>query len=222
MEKKRLIIGILVFGSLWGFSECIIGSMLHDAGLPAGAVMTGIVALGLMCISRFWFQQKGMQLGMGLVAGTMRLCNPFGGCFICSAFAIMAEGVLFEILWYKLMQDPSKLQCLKVQVSMGIVGAYTLYVGGYIITQILTPIVSSAGFYLENLVIFIPSILASGLLAAVIGSITVPAVYALKKMDIRLKDTVYYPVAISVSFFCWFIVIINTMLIITSCTSCGL
>ena len=30
MEKKKLIVGILVFGSLWGFAECVIGPMLRD------------------------------------------------------------------------------------------------------------------------------------------------------------------------------------------------
>jgi hypothetical protein len=214
MEKMKLFAGIIVFGSLWGFSECIIGSSLRDANLPAGAIMSGVFAIVFMTMSRMLFRQRGMQLGMGLVAGSLRLLNPFGGCFICSAIAIMAEGLIFEILWYKISPDLNELRLPKLSVSMGITSAYLIYVGGYIVTQILTPVFSSAGFYLENLLVFIPQILASGLLAAIIGGITVPAVLATKKLDIAIRDRLYYPATIGISLVCWFVVIANTIIIL--------
>ncbi len=214
MEKMKLFAGIIVFGSLWGFSECIIGSSLRDANLPAGAIMSGVFAIVFMTMSRMLFRQRGMQLGMGLVAGALRLLNPFGGCFICSAIAIMAEGLIFEILWYKISLDLNELRLPKLSVSMGITSAYLIYVGGYIVTQILTPVFSSAGFYLENLLVFIPQILATGLLAAIIGGITVPAVLATKKLDIAIRDRLYYPATIGISLVCWFVVIANTIIIL--------
>ena len=61
--------------------------------------MTGVFAIGLMTLSRTTFRQPGMQTGIGLVAGALRFFNPFGGCFICSAIAIMAEGLLFDLIW---------------------------------------------------------------------------------------------------------------------------
>ena len=214
MEKMKLFAGIIVFGSLWGFSECIIGSSLREANLPAGAIMSGVFAIVFMTMSRMLFRQRGMQLGMGLVAGALRLLNPFGGCFICSAIAIMAEGLIFEILWYKISLDLNELRLPKLSVSMGITSAYLIFVGGYIVTQILTPVFSSAGFYLENLLVFIPQILASGLLAAIIGGITVPAVLATKKLDIAIRDRLYYPATIGISLVCWFVVIANTIIIL--------
>ena len=87
--------------------------------------------------------------------------------------------------------DLSELKMPKISISMGITTAYVLYVGGYIITQILTPVVSSAGFYIENLLVFIPNILSSGLIAAVIGGITVPAIFALKKINITIDHLVW-------------------------------
>lgn len=216
MEKMKLIAGILVFGSLWGFSECIIGSALHDAGLPAGAIMTGLFAVVLMMMSRMLYKQRGMQIGMGIVAGTLRLFSPFGGnvgYFICSAIAIMAEGMIFELIWYNMSLDLNELKPLKISSSMGIVTAYCCYVGGYIVTQILTPVLSSAGFHIVNLIVFIPQMLATGLLAALIGGVVVPVILLLKKLDITIKDRLYYPTTIGVSILCWFIVIANTILI---------
>ncbi len=214
MIDRKFIAGIIVFGSLWGFAECIIGSMLRDVNLPAGAIMTGVFAIGLMTLSRTTFRQPGMQTGIGLVAGALRFFNPFGGCFICSAIAIMAEGLLFDLIWTGFSLDKQQTYSLTIQTSLGITSAYLVYVGGYIITQILTPVFSSAGFYLENLIVFIPQILASGLLAALLGVATVPAIFSLKKLNIVLQDRLYYPATIGISAFCWVFVIVNTILIL--------
>jgi hypothetical protein len=155
-----------------------------------------------------------MQTGIGLVAGALRFFNPFGGCFICSAIAIMAEGLLFDLIWTGFSLDQKKGFSLTIQTSLGITTAYLVYVGGYIVTQTLTPVFSSTGFYLENLVVFIPQILASGLLAALIGAATVPAVLSIKKLDIVVRDRLYYPVTLGISAFCWMFVIVNTLLIV--------
>jgi hypothetical protein len=217
MNKIKLVAGIILFGSLWGFSESIIGSHLSEAGWPSGIVMTSVFAVGLMMMSRILYQQRGMQVGMGLVAGTLRLFNPCFGCFICSAFAIMAEGVLFELIWYKLSLDLSDLQTARMKLSMGVITGYCCYVGGFIVTQILTPLVSSAGFYIENLIVFTPQIFSRGLSAALIGGAIIPAVILLKNIDIKhISDKLYYPTTVGVSIVCWIAVIANTLLILSA------
>ena len=215
MNKMKLIFGVILFGSLWGFSETILGTYLHNTDLPAGSIMTGVFAVGLMAMSRVLYKQKGMQLGMGLVAGTLRLFNPCGTCFICSAIAIMAEGVIFEIIWYKLSLNLTELKKTTMSVSMGIITSYGCFVGGYIVTQILTPLSQSAGFHIDNLIAFIPQIFARGLLAALTGGVVLPATLLLKKIDINnIKDKVYYPITATVSAICWVIVILNFLFII--------
>ena len=215
MNKMKLITGTILFGSLWGFSETILGTYLHNTGLPAGSIMTGVFAVGFMVISRTLYKQRGMQLGMGLVAGSLRLFNPCGTCFICSAIAIMAEGAIFEIIWYKLSLDLTELKKTTMSLSMGVITSYGCFVGGYIVTQILTPLSQSAGFHIENLIVFIPQILARGLLAALIGGIILPATLLVKKIDINIvKDRVYYPLTATVSAACWIIVILNAIFIL--------
>lgn len=213
MKKIKLLAGILVFGSLWGFSEVIIGSALQDIGLPTGAIMTGVFAIFFLVFSRMIYRQPGMQFGIGLVAGGLRLFNPFVGCHLCSAIAIMAEGAIFEIIWYKISFDFSELKTIIMQSSMGITSAYFIYIGGYIVTQILTPIASGANFYIENLIVFLPRILSIGLIAAVIGGAVLPATLLAKKIDVTIKDRLYYPTTIGVSAFCWFLVIGNWILL---------
>jgi len=208
MKKGKLLAGILLFGSLWGFAECIIGSALRVADLPAGAIMTGVFAFGLMLLSRLLFKQKGMQLGMGVVAGLLRFFNPFGTCHICSAIAIMAEGLAFELMWLAFSSDSEEAPSIMVQSSLGVITSYGVYVIGYFVTQILTPVFSSAGFFLKDLMSFLPQIFASGLLAAVIGGVVSPLVYKLREFDVKkVRSSVYYPVTLAVSVLCWVVVI---------------
>ena len=207
MSKIKIFAGMLLFGSLWGFSECIIGSTLSDIGVPAGAIMTGFFALTFLVISRMSYKQPGMQLGMGIIAGILRLFNPFVGCHLCSALAIMAEGAIFEILWYKISFDMGELKSITTQVSMGILNSYIIYIGGFTLTQILTPIVSGPGFYFENLIAIMPNILASGLLPALIGAVVLPTIILIKKVDFTVKDRLYYPITFGISILCWFIVV---------------
>ena len=207
MKNLKILAGILVFGSLWGFSEVIIGSSISDFGLPTGAIMTGIFAITFLVLSRMIYRQPGMQLGIGLVAGGLRLFNPFVGCHLCSAIAIMAEGAIFEIIWYKISPDFSELKNLLMKGSMGIISAYFIYIGGYIITQIATPIAAGATFYVENLIVVLPKILSSGLIAALVGGAMLPTILLTKKVDIKVKDKLYYPTTLGISALCWFIVI---------------
>ena len=209
MKKMRLFAGILLFGSIWGFSEIIIGSTLSDIGLPAGAIMTGFFVITILVISRMTFKQPGMQLGIGLVAGILRMFNPFVGCHLCSAIAIMAEGAIFEIIWYNISFDFKELKTKTMQGSIGIISAYLIFIGGYIITQILTPIVDGTGFYLQNFIIFLPRILARGVLPALIGAVMIPIVIYTRKFDLTIKDKLYYPTTLGISIFCWIFVLAN-------------
>jgi hypothetical protein len=206
-EKMKYLAGILVFGSLWGFSECFIGSSLSEAGFSSGAIMTGVFAIFFLVSSRMLYKKPGMQLGIGLVAGGLRFFNPFVGCQLCSALAIMAEGAIFEMIWYKISFDFEGMRNNLTKVSMGIFSAYTLYVSGTIITQILTPIVSGDPFFVENLLVFMPAILSRGLLAALLGGAVLPIAILVKKADLTIKDRLYYPATIGISLVCWSIVV---------------
>jgi len=213
MNKFRLLAGILAFGSLWGTTESYIGSALDNAGLPSGSIMTCFFAMSFLLFSRLYFKQAGMQLGMGVVAGSLKLFNPFvAGCHLCSGIAIMVEGAVFEAIWFFISRDLKELKSINIQVSLGIISAYFMFIVGNIVTQILTPVVQGIGFYLNDLIVFLPRILARGILPALIGAVIVPIIILSLKIDIKLKDKLYYPTALGISLICWFIVIGNWFL----------
>ena len=51
---KRLIAGVLVFGSLWGFSEVIIGTGLQNANLPYGQSYFSLIDRRIVIGSNFY------------------------------------------------------------------------------------------------------------------------------------------------------------------------
>ncbi len=209
MNNWKFLAGMIVFGSLWGFSECIIGPLFSDLGLPSGMIMTGFFALTFMIMSRRLYPHYGMQAGMGLIAGSLRMINPFGGCHLCSALAIMAEGLLFELIFYGTTTlDFKNLNTWINKIGLGIFSTYSIYVGGYIITQILTPL-TFGQFYVSNLIAMMPQYLARGLPVAFIGAVTVPIALSVKEINFSLKDSYYYPATLGLSAFCWIFVIAN-------------
>jgi len=205
-DKTRLIAAVIVFGSLWGFLEAILGSLLKTVDFPYGAIMTAGFAVPLLLIARRMYAKPGVSSGIGLVAGSLAFFNPWIGCSICSAIAIAAEGLIFEILWLKIDTQEIPQTNLIQRASLGIVSAYAIYIGGYTITQILTPVVFGS-FYLENLAYLLPQILARGLPAALLGGVTVLTILSIKPLHIRLPDKQYYPLTAGVSAICWIAVI---------------
>ena len=211
--NRRELAGILLFGSLWGMLECILGDFLRDQNLPAGAIMTGLVAVAMMSYTRIVFRKRGMQLGMAMVAGLLRLTNPFTGCLICSAISIVSEGIIFEAIWYKLF-DLREFRRPTTIASMGMITSYLCYIGGFLVTQVLTPIVSSVAFNPNDLVAFLPQILAKGLPAGILGIFSILAIDRVRSYDIsKLKSRFYYPVTISLAVVCWILTIANSLLV---------
>ncbi|MDD5778007.1 MAG: hypothetical protein PHU95_00960 [Candidatus Thermoplasmatota archaeon] len=208
-EKMRymwLVAGVLAFGSLWGLLECSLGDYVGNAGLPSGVIMTGFVAFGIMTMSRMLYQQRGMQLGMGLLAGALKFLHPIGGCMICSALAIAVEGALFEIIWASPRLRLNRLDA-GMAVSMGVISGFVLYSGGYVATQILTPVVTASPLALGGIPGLLPSVFSSATLAALAGGLTLGVVRmapgdAASRLT-RLRKEVYFPLAMAVAVLSW-------------------
>lgn len=214
-NNMRIFALIIFFGSIWGFSEIFLGSFLADQELPYGIIMTGFFAMIFLTISRIMYNQKGMQIGIGITAGALKYFNPFVGCNVCSAIAIMAEGLLFELIWnYFINYDISKLKSLKIKISFGIFISYSVYILGYMTTQILTPLIYS-NFYIENLISFMPQIFSKGLYAGIIGGLSIPIAFSLSNIKLSFRDKIYYPTTIGISSICWIIVIVNWYIFIS-------
>ncbi len=213
MDKYRVLAGIILFGSLWGMLECMLGEV-SPSWFPMGAFLGGFIGLGLMMLTRRLYGFMWMQLGMALVAGALRFWAPVGTCVICSALAIMAEGLIFELIFNRPTFNihgtgPLDLRNPKTLAVLGIIAGFTIYVVGYMFTQVMTPLLTGAIFTVSNFASNIPLMVGSGFFAAVFGGISLPLAVLAEQLHFNvntIRKEHYYAAATGVSAFCWVMV----------------
>ena len=212
-NKYRILAGIIVFGSLWGMLECILGEVKLTGALeafPMGAFLGAFVGLGLMVLTRRLYNVMWMQLGMALVAGLLRFWAPVGTCVICSALAIVAEGMIFELIFnrpvFNINKSGGDMRNVQTLAFLGIIAGFTIYTTGYMFTQIFTPILTEGAFSISNFSAALPLIFGRGFFAAVLGGITLPLAVLAKQLYIdvsSIKKEHYYGAVAGISTFCW-------------------
>ena len=204
----RLLAGIIVFGSVWGLMECMLG------GLPfSGAFLGAFIGFGLMAFTRRIYNVMWMQLGMALVAGLLRFWAPVGTCVICSALAIVAEGLIFELIFnrpvFNFNRQGFALRNVRSLAMLGIIAGFTIYVVGYAFTQVMTPVLTE-GFVLSNFINVVPIISGTGFVAALLGAVTLPVAVLAEKLHLDINKIgrgTYYGTAAGISAFSWVFVI---------------
>ena len=214
-DRFRLVAGIILLGSVWGMLECTLGGyspVLAGVQISMGAILAGVFALGFLALGRRLFPLRGVAIGMAVIAGLLRFIAPIGTFVYCSAIAIMAEGVVFEIIMSrkqfslkaKTMRDPRSLAYL------GVIMGYAIFVVGYITTQILTPVVSSGSGSVLDVVDALPIILGRGFFAALLGGVSLPLVVLAPQLSInvaRVKKEFYYTASALGSAFSWAVIV---------------
>jgi hypothetical protein len=218
INKWQIMAGIIVFGSVWGMLECILGSIKFTgimAEFPMGALLGGFFGLGIMAFSRRLYGVMWMQLGMALIAGLLRLWAPVGSVVLCSALAIMAEGLIFEIIFNRptfniTATGSSELKNFRTLAFLGIITGFVIYVIGYMFTQMFTPILATGIFTASNFIAVLPLILGRAFFAAAFGGIVLPLAVLTPQLNIdvnKIKKGHYYALATVVSAFSWILVI---------------
>lgn len=206
MKKNiRSLLIIISIGSFWGFLEVLLGDMLRAYNLPGGEIMA-VIAVSLMVATRMAFKSFGYQIIMGIIAMTLRCFNPFGSCLVCGGIAIMAEAVVFELLWPLVAVFKLEKEDLSQTVSFGFIVFFLCYSLGYIVTQVMTPLFANGLFMLDDLVSFLPVIIAKSLIPGIIGGFIMPVLFYLRQIEVeQLKPLILYPAA-SVLTACFWII----------------
>ena len=217
-NKYKIIAGIIVFGSIWGMLECILGGVQLTgimANFPMGALLGGMIGFGLMAFTRRIYNVIWMQLGMALVAGLLRFWAPVGTFVICSALAIVAEGLIFELIFNRPVFDINKsdgnMRNVQTLAFVGVIAGFTIYTTGYMFTQIFTPILAEGVFSMSNFVAALPLIFGKGFFAAVLGGITLPLAVLAKQLYLdvsAIKKEHYYGAAAGITTLCWALVFV--------------
>jgi len=165
-----------------------------------------------MVYTRKIYKQRGMQLSMGFIASSFKLLNLgfIGGCVWCAMVAIIAEALIFETMLSLpfIFRFYEKNRVFN-KVLSGVILGYTCYSGGYIITETITPLLTSTGFFLMDLISLMPLILLRGITAAALSAIAIPLALIFTGFNLyEINARIYYPFTSIITIMCWFIAVI--------------
>jgi len=207
----HLIIGILIFGSIWGFFEATLGGFLNMIIFPnKGAIMSGI-GVAVMGTALAIYKKPGMLPGIGIVAASFKLLNvwllfvPISAVYIVNpAMAIVFESLAFSLVAAFLMKRIAKNASVGIGAGIlaGLMSA-TAYV--YFAVHIMhAPLfermgVSSIGGFIAN----------QGIVQAAFFGVLLPVGYligeklAAKTFAVPISKPLYYAASAATIGLCW-------------------
>lgn len=210
MERQKgsleILIGVALFGSLWGALEATVGGLLHLVHFPyTGAIMANI-GFTIMAAAVAIYGRPSLPLGIGLVAASFKLLDvlllslsPLARGVVNPAVAIILEALAFQLV-VSLLWKPY-LKSRLVRSGAGLLGMHLAYLG-----------IASVFFYglRQGPREVLSFALRDGLLAGGLALLAVPLGQRLGELLMRVREglvltspRLYYGSAIGMVALCW-------------------
>jgi hypothetical protein len=128
--KKGYILGILFFGSLWGFSEAVLGGFLYSADIPYSSVYLTVIAVSILAVASVYLPSRGVLSAIAAFAMLYKFLNtPF---FACHFLGILLLGMCCDLFFNVLkMKNRSLSAILAVYVNYSLFALMITYVFRY-------------------------------------------------------------------------------------------
>jgi hypothetical protein len=159
MDRKKLLLGIILFGSIWGGLEALgIRTMRGVEFFPSSPVLA-LVAILILSASRMILKKPGTTLACGVIAaGFKALCLPT--IMFCQITAVLLTAGVLDLAFT--WAENRKLSHLLSWGAVGLVATYVNYLAfGLVNTYLLRNI-----YWLERVHTIPNYILVSGSYAA--------------------------------------------------------
>ena len=167
MKNYKNWLWFLLFGSLWGLSEVIVGEGLWAKSLPYTSVLLSAWALLMLAMGRGIVNVPGSSTAIGAFAALFKLVNA--APFFCHLLGIFALGIAFDVAATLLMKKTRKFSFRSLLTGViSVYGGYALF--ALLITYIIRYDVWTQG----GLPKVLNHIFVSGSYAALTGLVAVP------------------------------------------------
>ena len=209
-DVVHLIIGILVFGSIWGFLEATLGGFLHMVIFPNKvAIMSGI-GVATMASALAIYKKPSMLPGIGIVAASFKLLDvwffslPATSIHIINpAMAIIFESLAFALVAVFVMNKIAKNVSIGIGagILVGLISATAwVYFAIYVMhAPLYARVVFTAGEFITN----------QGVVPAAFFGIVLPLGYlageklVAKTSPLLTSRSFYYATSAAVFCLCW-------------------
>ena len=160
MDKKKLILGIILFGSIWGGLEALgIRAMRGIEFFPTSPVLA-LVAILILSASRMILKRPGTTLACGAVAaGFKALCLP--SIMFCQVTAVLLTAAVIDVAF-----TWAESRKLSSWLSWGVVGLAASY-ANYLVFGLVNTYLLKNIYWLERVHTIPNYVLISGTYAAI-------------------------------------------------------
>ena len=207
----HVVIGILVFGSVWGLVEATLGGALHLIHFTYKGAITGGIGMAIMATFVVMYRQPKLAFLLAVIAALFKPLSaviygqPIFAPFVVNpASAILLEGLAFSLVVSLLFKGFES--SIKTRIGAGVAAGY--------LSIILYGVIASAagmGVWASwGLAERASSVLANGTGLAIVGTCLLLLGH-LVSMRLRpkfwqfsdLKPKAFYASTIAITAFCW-------------------
>lgn len=210
-QSIHLLIGVLIFGSMWGLLEATLGGFLHLIIFPnKGAIMSSI-GVAIMAAALAVYRKPAVSIGIGIIAASFKLLDvlifalPVNSYHIVNpAMAIIFESLAFSLIAAFLMDKIAKnaFAGIGAGVLVGLISAIAYIHFALLVTP--AEVVARQGVKTAS-----QFIINQGVVQAAFCGILLPLGYlageklAARVSLISLKAPLYYASSAIVICLCW-------------------
>jgi hypothetical protein len=122
-NKKKLILGIILFGSIWGGLEALGIDIMRKVGFHSSSPVLALVGIVILAAARMIIRKPGSTLAIGVIAAGIKLLG-LSQIFFCQVFAVVAQAAIFDLAF----SLAEKRDWFSRPIHLGLVG----FVGSYV------------------------------------------------------------------------------------------
>ncbi len=131
MKSAKNWVWLILFGSLWGVVEVVVGEVLFAQEVPLASVWLSAWAFLMLGAARGLLNEPGSSSAVGAVASLYKLA--FAAPYYCHLLGIFFLGLMFDVFASLLLKDK------RVQTwRRGLAGAVSAYAGYALFAVVIT------------------------------------------------------------------------------------
>jgi hypothetical protein len=167
MRNPKNWLWFILFGSLWGINEVLMGEVLSASDVPHFSVLLTVIALFILAVARGIVNRPGSSTAIGAIAVLFKLANA--APFYCHLLGIFMVGLTFDI-FASLLIKSEKTSAIKGALT-GILSAYS---GNVLFSLVITYIIRYEIWTSAGLPKVLDHIFVAGSLTAILVAMAVP------------------------------------------------
>jgi hypothetical protein len=209
----RVVIGILVFGSVWGLIEATLGGALHLIHFTYKGAITGGIGMSIMAVFVVMYRQPKLAFLLAVIAALFKPLSaiiygqPIFAPFVYNpASAILLEGLAFSLVVSLLFKGFES--SIKMRIGTGVAAGYL----SIILFGVLASAVGMGNWATWGLAERVSSVLANGTGLAIVGTglLLLGHLVSAKLRPnfwqlMTTRPRAFYGSTIAITAFCWIV-----------------